>query len=86
MGHQEKDVHGSPMENGADAAPAVVSLMDDTTCVQQLMTCLEIGKALTSTFNMERILVILLDLVSDLIRAKNWTLFLLDPATQELSF
>jgi len=86
MGDQEKDIHGGPMKAGADAAPAVVSLMDDTTCVQQLMTCLEIGKALTSTFNMERILVILLDLVSDLIRAKNWTLFLLDPATQELSF
>ena len=86
MAHQEKDVHGAPVKSGADESPPVVSLMDEATCVQQLMTCLEIGKALTSTFNMDRILVMLLDQVSDLIRAKNWTLFLLDPATQELTF
>ncbi len=75
-----------PNNTGEEPGLSVVSLMDATTCVQQLMTCLEIGKALTSTFNMERILVILLNLVSDLIRAKNWTLFLLDPATEELHF
>jgi diguanylate cyclase (GGDEF)-like protein len=67
------------------AAP-IAQPMEDTTCVQQLMTCLEIGKALTSTFNMDQILVMVLNLVSELIRAKNWTLFLLDPETRELYF
>jgi len=54
--------------------------------IQQLMTCVEIGKALTSTFNMDQILIIILKRLSELIRAKNWTLFLLDPETQELYF
>jgi diguanylate cyclase (GGDEF)-like protein len=50
------------------------------------MTCVEIGKALTSTFNMEQILIIVLKRLSELIKAKNWSLFLLDPETQELYF
>jgi diguanylate cyclase (GGDEF)-like protein len=54
--------------------------------VQQLMTCVEIGKALTSTLNMEQILVIILKRLNKLIRAKNWTLFLLDPQTGKLHF
>jgi diguanylate cyclase (GGDEF)-like protein len=54
--------------------------------IQQLMTSVEIGKALTSTFNMEKILVIILKRLSELIKAKNWTLFLLDPESQELYF
>jgi diguanylate cyclase (GGDEF)-like protein len=54
--------------------------------IQQLMTCVEIGKALTSTFNMDQILIIILKRLSELIRAKNWTLFVLDPETQELYF
>jgi diguanylate cyclase (GGDEF)-like protein len=52
----------------------------------QLLTCVEIGKALTSTFNMDQILVITLKRLSELIRANNWTLFLLDPVTGELYF
>jgi diguanylate cyclase (GGDEF)-like protein len=54
--------------------------------IQQLMTCVEIGKALTSTFNMEQILIIILKRLSELVRARNWTLFLLDPQSQELYF
>jgi diguanylate cyclase (GGDEF)-like protein len=50
------------------------------------MTCLEIGKALTSTFNMDQILVIVLQRLSQLIPAKNWSLLLLDPKTHELHF
>jgi len=62
------------------------SLQNDSIHVKQLMTCVEIGKALTSTFNMERILVIMLKRLSELIKAKNWTLFLLDPETHTLRF
>ncbi len=54
--------------------------------IQQLMTCVEIGKSLTSTFNMDQILIIILKRLSELIKAKNWTLFLLDPETRELYF
>jgi diguanylate cyclase (GGDEF)-like protein len=54
--------------------------------VQQLMTCLRIGKALTSTFNMEQILVIVLKRLSELFKARNWTLFLLDHDREELHF
>lgn len=86
MSQQEPDIHDKPVTTGTDDSAPVASLMEDTTCIKQLMTCLEIGKALTSTFNMERILEMVLSLVSELIRAKNWSLFLLDPATQELVF
>lgn len=54
--------------------------------IQQLMTCVEIGKALTSTFNMEQILIIILKRLSELVRAQNWTLFLLDSEHRELRF
>ncbi len=54
--------------------------------VQQLMTCVEIGKSLTSTFNMEEILVIVLTRLSKLIPARNWSLLLLDPKAKELHF
>ena len=53
---------------------------------QQLMPCLEIGKALTSTLNMDQILVIIIKRISKLLKAKNWTPFLLDPEKQELFF
>jgi diguanylate cyclase (GGDEF)-like protein len=53
---------------------------------KKLLTCVEIGKAITSTLNMEQILKIIMQRISELIRAKNWTLYLLDPETQELCF
>ncbi len=62
--------------------------MTDSTSLQQksLLTCVEIGKAVTATLHMSRILEIVFDRLSRLIRAKNWTLFLLDPVSQELRF
>ena len=59
---------------------------DRSPCIQQLMTCVEIGKAITSTFSMDQILVIILNRLSEMIEANNWTLFLLDSETQELYF
>jgi diguanylate cyclase (GGDEF)-like protein len=53
---------------------------------RKLLTCVEIGKAITSTLNMEQILKIIMQRISELIRAKNWTLYLVDPETQELRF
>ncbi|MCP3950877.1 MAG: sensor domain-containing diguanylate cyclase [Desulfobacterales bacterium] len=51
-----------------------------------LQACMELGKAVTATLNLERILVIIFERLNQMIRAKNWTLFLLDPDTQELRF
>jgi diguanylate cyclase (GGDEF)-like protein len=65
---------------------AEVPCSEGCTFVQQLMTCVEIGKALTSTLNIKQILVIILNRLNKLIKAKNWTLFLLDPETRKLNF
>lgn len=70
-----------------DTQNSLASLSEEHSIyIQQLLTCVEIGKALTSTFNMDQILVIILKRLSELIKAKNWTLFLLDPNAQELYF
>jgi diguanylate cyclase (GGDEF)-like protein len=53
---------------------------------RQLLACMEIGKAVTSTLNMEELLVTILTRLSELIKAKNWTLYLLDQQTGELRF
>jgi diguanylate cyclase (GGDEF)-like protein len=53
---------------------------------RQLLTCVEIGKAVTSTLNMDEILVTILKRLSELIKAKNWTLYVLDQQTGELRF
>lgn len=54
--------------------------------MRQLMACLEIGKALTSTFDMEEILQTTLSRLSDLVPATNWSVLLLDPSGRELYF
>ena len=53
---------------------------------KSLLTCVEIGKAVTATLHMNQILEIVFDRLSRLIRAKNWTLFLVDPIAHELRF
>jgi len=79
-----------PMSRTAKETNSVTSSANNSkerfTYIQQLITCGEIGKALTSTFNMDQILIIIFKRLSQLIKAKNWTLFLLDPQTQELYF
>ena len=66
--------------------PDTIFSEENSIYIQQLMTSVEIGKALTSTFNMDQILIIILKRLSELIKAKNWTLFLLDQKSQELYF
>ncbi|HSG28254.1 MAG TPA: sensor domain-containing diguanylate cyclase, partial [Candidatus Krumholzibacterium sp.] len=58
--------------------------MSDLT--KQLMACVELGKAVTSTLDREQILKIILNRLSQLIRAQNWTLYLLDSEGRELRF
>ena len=58
--------------------------MDDLT--KKLMACVELGKAVTSTLDREEILQIILDTLSKLIKAQNWTLYLMDENGRELHF
>lgn len=53
---------------------------------KNLMACVELGKAVTATLNMDRLLDIVIERLSQLVPAKNWTLFLLDAEKQELRF
>jgi diguanylate cyclase (GGDEF)-like protein len=52
----------------------------------KLLACVEIGKALTSTLDMEQIVSTIVERLSHLIRAQHWTLYLLDPVKGELRF
>ena len=70
-----------------DLVTSVANILEENSIyIQHLMTCVEIGKALTSTFNMDQILIIILKRLSELIKAKNWTLFLLDSKSKKLYF
>lgn len=53
---------------------------------RQLMNCVEIGKAVTTAANMEQITTVILKRLSELIQARNWTLYLLDAERRELTF
>jgi diguanylate cyclase (GGDEF)-like protein len=56
------------------------------TMAEQLMACVELGKAVTGTLDRDRILEVILNRLSELVAARNWTLYLLDEARQELRF
>lgn len=52
----------------------------------QLATFTEIGKALTSSLDLKEILGRVMDKISAILQPKNWSLLLLDEATDELRF
>ena len=51
-----------------------------------MATCVQIGKAVTATRNVDQILSIVVNRLSELIPARNWTLHLVDPKDQTLVF
>lgn len=57
-----------------------------TDLTKQLIACVELGKAVTSTLDREEILQIILNRLSQLIRAQNWSLYLTDEDQKELHF
>lgn len=77
-------------EPGQSTVSPATGPRDETTraslYMRQLMACLEIGKALTSTFDMEEILNTILARLSGLVPARNWSVLLLDPSNKSLSF
>jgi len=51
-----------------------------------LLACVEIGKVLTSTLDLKQILELIMEKVSRLIDAQNWSLLLKNETTEELTF
>ncbi len=51
-----------------------------------LLSCVEIGKVLTSTLDLKKILELIMVKVSQLIEAQNWSLLLKNETTGELTF
>lgn len=51
-----------------------------------LLACLEVGKLLTSTLDLREILQLIVDRVSDLIAAENWSILLRNETSGELTF
>jgi diguanylate cyclase (GGDEF)-like protein len=54
--------------------------------VERLLACIEFSKALVRAYDMETLLTAVLERIKILIPARNWSLLLLDPQTQELRF
>jgi len=57
-----------------------------TNQTDMLRTCVEVGKLLTSTLNLQEILELIMIKVSLLIRAQNWSLLLKNEASGKLAF
>jgi diguanylate cyclase (GGDEF)-like protein len=53
---------------------------------ENLMPCLQIGKLLTSTLNLSKILELIMIKISQLVEAENWSLLLKDEETGDLRF
>jgi diguanylate cyclase (GGDEF)-like protein len=58
----------------------------DTGQVERLLATIEFSKALVSAYDMESLLTAILARIKAVIPAQNWSLLLIDPATQELYF
>ena len=54
--------------------------------IKELTVFHEIGKALTSTLNLNQVLEIIMEKISELFRPDNWSLLLVDEETSELYF
>jgi diguanylate cyclase (GGDEF)-like protein len=71
------------MQNGPGNNPT-----EDVTSLnrEELLSCVELGKALTSELDSKKLFGKLLKRVSELMPAENWSLLLLDESTGELRF
>jgi diguanylate cyclase (GGDEF)-like protein len=62
------------------------SIPDDSQRLKQLATLSELGKAITSTLDLNEILNVVMEKISDLLQPKNWSLLLVDEEKDELYF
>jgi diguanylate cyclase (GGDEF)-like protein len=58
----------------------------DTGQLERLLATIEFSKALVSAYDMESLLTAVMARIKAIIPARNWSLLLIDPATQELYF
>src|SRR4030065_866841 len=58
----------------------------DTGQVDRLLATIEFSKALVSAYDMETLLIAILERIKAIIPAQNWSLLLTDPQTGELYF
>jgi len=54
--------------------------------MKELSCFIEIGKALTSTLDLKKVLSIIMEKAQKLVSSEAWSLLLIDEATQELIF
>jgi diguanylate cyclase (GGDEF)-like protein len=60
--------------------------LSDLGTVERVLACIEFSKALVSAYDMETLVKAVLERISLLIPASNWSLLLLEPKTDELYF
>ena len=63
-----------------------MDILADTGQMNRLLACIEFSKALVRVYDMETLLTEILERIKTIISARNWSLLLLDPQTQELYF
>lgn len=61
-------------------------MVENTLTRHQLLSCMELGKTLTSELHSERLFSKILQKVSELLPAESWSLLLIDESTDELRF
>ncbi|MFO8141603.1 MAG: hypothetical protein R6T87_06890 [Marinobacter sp.] len=61
-------------------------MVENTLTRHQLLSCMELGKTLTSELHSERLFSKILQKVSELLPAERWSLLLIDESTDELRF
>jgi diguanylate cyclase (GGDEF)-like protein len=69
-----------------DSTEKLVAGLTNPNQVERLLTCFEFSKILVSTFDMEALVRTVVEKFNELIPACNWSIFLLEPETQELHF
>jgi diguanylate cyclase (GGDEF)-like protein len=69
-----------------DRRQDLIQALTDEKQVERLLTCIEISKTLVCTFDMESLILTVVERINALIPASNWSLLLLDPDTRELHF
>jgi len=63
-----------------------LDVLSDVGQTERLLACIEFSKTVVSAYDMDSLLTAVLQKINGLIPARNWSLLLLDPQTQELYF
>ena len=64
----------------------LLDTLSGTGQMERLLACIEFSKDLVTAYDMETLLSAVLERIKILIPARNWSLLLVDPQTQELYF